>query len=206
MTPQQLANAIGCSVDRARKWQTHLINAMTKFGISGRVETASFLAQIAHESALLAVMEENLNYSAEGLAKTWPHRYAQNGKPNGLALRLHRNPRAIANNCYANRMGNGNEASGDGWLYRGRGAIQITGKNNYRACGLAIGIDLLRSPDKLLEPEYASLSAGWFWSINKLDAHDDDFNVLAETKLINGGTNGLAHRQALFNKAVRALS
>lgn len=206
MTPQQLANAIGCSVDRAKKWQPHLINAMQKFGISGRVETASFLAQIAHESAKLSVLEENLNYSADGLAKTWPHRYAQNGKPNGLALRLHRTPKAIANNCYANRMGNGNEASGDGWFYRGRGPIQITGKNNYIACGSAIGVDLLRSPDKLLEPEYGALSAGWFWHVNGLDKHDDDFDVLAETKIINGGKNGLKERQAFFNTALRALA
>lgn len=205
MTPEQLSSAIGCSLDRARKWQPHLIKAMTKFGITEKTEIASFLAQIAHESALLAVMEENLNYSAQGLAKTWPQRYSQNGQPNTLALRLSRNQQAIANNCYANRMGNGNEASGDGWRYRGRGAIQITGKNNYRACGLAIGIDLLNSPDKLLEPEYAALSAGWFWHVNGLDKHDDDFNVLAETKLINGGTHGLKERQELFNKAIRAL-
>lgn len=205
MTPAQLVNWIQCPLRIAEIWAPTLTAAMVRYGISGPNETASFLAQLAHESGHLTRMVENLNYSAQGLAATWPARYRDRttGKPNALAWNLHRRPEAIANNCYANRMGNGNEASGDGWRYRGRGPIQITGKNNYRACGQSIGVDLLANPDLLVDPKYGALSAGWFWQVNGLDKHDDDFCVLAETKIINGGTNGLADRQRIFDRIIK---
>jgi putative chitinase len=208
MSPTQLAAAIGCTLDRATKWHPHIAEAMARFDITTPNEMASFIAQLAHESAHLSRLEENLNYSADGLAATWPARYRDKAtsKPNQLALLLHRRPVAIANNCYANRMGNGDVATGDGWRYRGRGPIQITGKSNYERCGKAIGVPLLSNPDLLLEPRAGALSAGWFWHVNGLDKHDDDASVLAETKIINGGTNGLAERQKFFNIALKAFS
>jgi len=207
MVPSQLAKALSISILRAKLWADSLNAAMLKFGISGDIETASFLAQIAHESANLTRLTENLNYSAHGLAATWPARYRDKatGKPNAIAWNLHRRPEAIANDCYANRMGNGDAASGDGWRYRGRGPIMITGINNHRACGSAIGVDLLSNPELLLDPKYGSLAAGWFWQVNGLDAHDDDFSVLRETKIINGGTTGLDDRQKLFDKIIKVL-
>jgi putative chitinase len=207
MNIQQLAASIGCHVDRAAKWHPHLIAAMAKYGITTTEEIASFLAQISHESGMLAVLEENLNYSSDGLAKTWPGRYRDKatGKPNQLALMLHRRSISIANNCYANRMGNGDVASGDGWKYRGRGLIQLTGKAMYKKCGYAIGLDLINSPDLLLQPAAAAMSAAWFWHVNGLDQLDDDESILAETRVINGGTIGLIDRQKKFDKALSAL-
>ncbi len=208
MVPTQLARALMCSADRATLWCDPLNAAMRKFGIVGPIETTSFLAQISHESGNLSHFTENLNYSALGLCNTWPSRYRDHttGKPNALAYALHRRPTAIANHTYANRMGNGDEASGDGWRYRGRGPIMITGVNNYRKCGDAIGVDLLQHPELLLEPKYGALAAGWFWHVNGLDAHDDDFSVLRETKIINGGTTGLTDRQNQFNRILRVFN
>lgn len=207
MTIEQLAAAVGCHIDRAIKWHPVLMAAMQKFGITTINEQASFLAQISHESNRMASLEENLSYSAEGLAATWPARYKDKatGKPNQLAMLLHRKPISIANNCYANRMGNGDVASGEGWRYRGRGLIQLTGKTMYKKCGDAIGVDLIASPDLLLKPEYASLSAAWFWDYAGIDRFDDDEDVLKETRLINGGTHGQADRQKKFDQALSAL-
>jgi len=203
-----LALALGITETKASVWGPFLSTSMRMFGITGRAEIASFFAQIGHESNHLKSLEENLNYSAEGLANTWPTRYrdAKTLKPNTLALSLHRKPRAIANITYANRMGNGDAASGDGWTFRGRGLIQLTGRANYKACGDAIGLDLISKPDWLLFPEAACKSAAWFWQKMGLDALDDDLSVLAETKKINGGTIGLAERQRLFFKAFEALN
>jgi putative chitinase len=207
MNAQQLAAAIGCHIDRALKWFPHLTRAMEKYGITTVEEQASFLAQISHESNMLSALEENLNYSSDGLAKTWPSRYRDKvtGKPNSLAQLLHRRGISIANNCYANRMGNGDVSSGDGWKYRGRGLIQLTGRNMYKKCGDAIGLDLINKPDLLLQPEAAALSAAWYWHVSGLDALDDDESITAETRVINGGTNGLADRENKFKKALVAL-
>jgi putative chitinase len=104
---------------------------------------------------------------------------------------------------YADRGGNGDEASGDGWRYRGRGCIQITFKNNYARCGSALGLDLVTNPELLLEPLNAARSAGWFWKAYGLDAYDDDDDVTRETRIINGGTLGLADRKAIFDRALK---
>lgn len=207
LTLEQLAAAIGCHKDRAAKWLPHINEATRRFGIDSLNETASFLAQIAHESNRLATLVENTNYSADGLAATWPKRYRDpsTGKPNQMANYLHRKPMAIANHVYAGRMGNGGAETNDGYNYRGRGALQISGKTNYLHCGTALGIDLIHYPDKLQLPEVSALAAGWFWQANKLDAHDDDLSVLAETKIINGGTIGLADRDKKFKIALAAL-
>lgn len=207
MNTVQLAKALGCNLVIAQKWLNDLDAAMLQFGITSINEQASFLAQVGHESNGLSMLEENLNYSADALARVWPSRYAdpKTKQPNTLAVSLHRKPQAIANNVYANRMGNGPESSGNGWDYRGRGPIQITGLNNYSKCGAAIGFDLIHQPDLLLQPRAGSLSAGWYWHINNLDKYDDDLSMLAETKIINGGTNGLEDRERRFKMALSAL-
>jgi putative chitinase len=207
LTLTQLSQAAGCTLNVAARWLDPINQTLARFSIDTPNEVASFLAQIGHESGSLKRVIENLNYSASGLAATWPSRYRDRatGNPNRKALALHRKPIAIANDAYANRMGNGDAASGDGWRYRGRGLIQITGKNNYTKCGQFLGVDLISKPDLLGLAEYAALSAGWFWHVNGLDQLDDDLCVLAETKRINGGTNGLADREKRMRMALNAL-
>lgn len=207
LTLSQLSQAVGCTLNVAARWLDPINQTLAQFGIDTPNEVASFLAQIGHESGSLKRVIENLNYSASGLAATWPSRYRDRatGNPNRKALSLHRKPIAIANDAYANRMGNGDVASGDGYKYRGRGLIQITGKNNYTKCGEFLGVDLVGNPDLLGLAQYAALSAGWFWHVNDLDQLDDDLSVLAETKKINGGTNGLADREKRMRMALNAL-
>jgi putative chitinase len=172
----------------------YLEKYLVQFGITTPQKQAEFLAQCAHESAGFRVFEENLNYSADGLARTWPKRFhAPDGKPNELALRIARQPQAIANNIYANRMGNGDEASGDGWKFRGRGAIQLTGRENYSLIAKDTGLDCVNNPDLLSTPEGAILSACWYWKKNGIG---NSANFTEQTKRINGGLNGLADRQA----------
>lgn len=151
---------------------------------------AAFLAQCGHESGGLRLTEENLNYKAEALTRLWPKRF-----PPDVAARYARNPQMIANRAYCDRMGNGPEESGDGWAYRGRGLIQLTGKANYIACSDALGIDLVSEPDLVAQNPVAVLSAGWFWDRNGLNALADAEDILAMTKRINGGTIGLEDRK-----------
>lgn len=150
-----------------------------------------FIAQCAHETAGFTRLVENLNYSADGLAKTWPKRFSESGKPNALAIELHRKPADIANHVYANRMGNGDIDSGDGWLYRGRGLLQITGRYNYSQCAKDTCMNCENNPDILVDPYYAVESAVWFWEKKGLDRVND---VVYSTKIINGGANGLSDR------------
>jgi putative chitinase len=219
ITPQQLMAAIGCPFDLASRWAPVLSAAMDRFSINTPARQAHFLAQIAHESAGLTALAENLNYSADRLLRIFPAKF----KPSE-AEAFARKPAAIANRVYANRFGNGPESSGDGWRYRGRGLIQMTFRNNYRAAGEAMGIDLENNPDLLLVPRNAAFSAAWFWRIGaglRLSkaalAHGlkdgCDLNDLADkgdlagiTLAINGGLNGLAERTALFQRASKALA
>jgi putative chitinase len=114
-------------------------------------------------------------------------------------------PEKIANRAYADRMGNGNEASGEGWLYRGRGLIQLTGKDNYAAFSLGADNEALLKPDLVAEPELAALSAGWFWSANGLNSLADAKDVVGMTRRINGGTNGLDDRQIRYSRLIKVL-
>jgi putative chitinase len=157
---------------------------------------------MGHESADFTRLTENLNYSAAGLVKTWPKRFTEE-----TAQGYHRKPEKIANKVYADRMGNGNEASGDGWKYRGRGIIQITGKNNYVAFSNAKFDDLrlLEDPDYLLTPEGAVESACWFWTTNNLNEIAGAQNITLITKRINGGTHGLSSRIARYERAIDIL-
>lgn len=185
------------------KWAPILHEHMFANGINTKERIAMFLAQASHESGGFSRLVENLNYSAEGLAKTWPGRYASGGKPNDLAKKIARNPEMIANYTYANRMGNGGPESGDGWKYRGRGIFQLTGKANYQSFFYSVG--LRPEPEKLAEPELAIMSACWFWVNRKLNDAADAKDVAKATKIINGGSIGLEHRTKLYNQILRAL-
>ena len=210
--------AAGIKPEVARVWLPHVQAAMTRFGISTPRQVAGFLAQTAHESGGYTMLTENLNYRAATMAVCWPKRFAEQGPdnkplkdakganiPNKFAMTLEKHPEQLANVVYSSRMGNGPTESGDGWKFRGRGLKQLTGKDNYTRCGQSIGADLVANPDLLLEPEYAALSAAWFWSVNKCGALADADDFVGLTKKINGGTIGLADREKRY-RAVLAES
>lgn len=203
----QLVRATGCAFSTAARFVEPIRLTLERYEINTPKRIAGFLAQVAHESARFSRLVENLNYSADGLAKTWPNRFrGPDGKPNALALSLHRKPELIANHVYASRMGNGAPATGDGWKYRGRGLIQVTGKENYAACGKALGIDLLAAPESLESPLYAALSAGWYWHHRGLNAPADAGDMQRVTRIINGGTHGLQDRLAIYAEAQKVLA
>ncbi|HBP6650963.1 TPA: glycoside hydrolase family 19 protein [Pseudomonas aeruginosa] len=207
ITEQQLLQIFPNAGPQAGVFVGALHRGMTRFGITSPVRAAAFLAQIGHESAQLTRLVENLNYSARGLAATWPSRYlGADGQPNALAQRLARNPEAIANNTYANRNGNGDESSGDGWRFRGRGLLQITGRKNYRAAGAGLGLPLEAEPELLEQPEHAVRSSAWWWSANGLNGLADRGDFAAITRRINGGMNGQVERLELWERAKAVLS
>jgi len=179
------------------RFADHLAELMPKYGIDTPLRQRHFLAQLLHESGGFNAVRENLNYSVDGLLKTFPRHF-----PNRqLAEQYAKQPERIANRVYANRMGNGDEASGDGWRHIGRGLIQTTGKDNYTATSRALFGDdrLLRQPHLLEEPRHAVESACFFWKSNNLNALADRNDISAVTRRINGGLNGLADRQKYFN-------
>jgi putative chitinase len=181
-------------------WTAALVEVLPTYEINTPERIASFLAQCGHESAGFTVLQENLNYSAEGLNKIF-HKYfptLESAQPYA------RKPEMIANRVYANRMGNGDEHSGEGYKYRGRGPIQLTGKDNYAACSDFLFQDdtLLNDPDMLLDPEYALHSACWFWWKNDLNTFADSADLVTMTKRINGGTIGLDDRIKHYNEAM----
>ncbi|MFW4435990.1 glycoside hydrolase family 19 protein [Pseudomonas aeruginosa] len=184
-----------------------LNRAMLQFDILGAARQSAFLAQVGHESAQLTRLVENLNYSAQGLANTWPSRYrGADGRPSALALNLARHPEAIANNTYANRNGNGDESSGDGWRFRGRGLLQITGRKNYRAAGTGLGLPLEAEPELLEQPEHAARSSAWWWAAHGLNGLADSGRFALITRTINGGMNGQVERLELWERAKAVLS
>jgi len=176
---------------------------MKTFGIDTPVEIAHFLSQCGHESAGFKVVNENLNYSAKGLIGIFKKYFPTQA----LAEQYQRKPEKIANRVYASRMGNGDEASGEGFKFRGRGFIQLTGKQNYTAFGKSIGVDIAANPD-LVATKYPLLSAAWFFSKNCLAKCKDasDASVLAITKCVNGGTIGLNDRQKHFKEYYHLLA
>ncbi|TAN58604.1 MAG: glycoside hydrolase family 19 protein [Magnetospirillum sp.] len=177
-----------------------LTEACAEWGIDTPLRLAAFLAQIAHESGQLRALVENLNYSAEALLRVFPHHFdaVQAGA-------YARHPDRIASRGYANRMGNGDEASDDGWRYRGRGLIQVTGKTNYAACGTALGLNLIAQPELLEQPGPAARSAAWFWHRNGLNRPADARDIETITRRINGGLTGLEDRKAHYARACAAL-
>jgi putative chitinase len=195
MTYDQL-DALGID----HKWLAPLEETFAKYDISTPVRQAAFIGQCAHESGNFKTLQENLNYSAEGLMKTWPSRF-----PNkAIADQYARQPAKIAGKVYNGRLGNTSEE--EAAKYLGRGLIQLTGKENYDHCGLGIGVDLLSNPALLLEPRYAALSAGWFWNKKGLNALADAGDAVTITKRINGGALGLDDRLAKTDKALRVLA
>jgi len=197
----QLAAALGIAMERAQLWVDALNDAMERFQINTPERAAAFIAQIGYESELLTRLSENLNYSAEGLLETFSTHFTAEE-----AQQYQHKPIAIANRVYANRHGNGDEASGDGWRYRGGGLPQLTFKDNYRACGEAIGIDLIAKPDALNLPQNAALAGAWFWQTHGCNALADAGEFYQITKAINGGLNGLDGRLALWDSAKAALA
>jgi putative chitinase len=174
-----------------------LNKAMEHFEINNPNRIAMFLAQVGHESAGLTATKENLNYKAASLLKVFP-KYFRDKNPEEYA----HNPEKIANLVYSNRMGNGDEDSGDGYKYRGRGLIQLTGHDNYKHFSDSMGIDVDEAVTYLESPEGAAMSAAWFWNSRHLNAVADAGDILKATKLINGGTIGLEERKELYEEAL----
>lgn len=170
------------------------------YDIDNRKRVASFLAQVGHESANLTARVENLNYSSTGLRATFPKYFNP-----AQAAAYARKPQAIASRAYANRMGNGNEASGDGWTYRGKGLIMITGRRNTEAFAKWVGLSVDEANVYLLTEEGAVMGAIWFWTVNHLNALADADRITDMTKVINGGLIGISERKALWRKALSLL-
>ncbi|HML83173.1 MAG TPA: glycoside hydrolase family 19 protein [Thiomonas arsenitoxydans] len=202
-----LLEALGIRHALAVQWLPHISEAAHRYQIDANPRrVAAWLATIAHESARLTTLVENLNYSAEGLARTWPARYADiTGQPTQFAHKIARDPERIANHAYANRLGNGSAGSGDGWKYRGRGLIQITGRDNYARSGAELGLDLIARPEQLEQPFLAALSAAEWWSRNGCNQLADTGDMAAVTRRVNGGLNGLDDRLKLYSAALRYL-
>ena len=194
MTNEQLA-ALGID----SKWLEPLEETFAKYDISTPERQAAFIGQCAHESGNFKILQENLNYSAEGLMKTWPSRFPTKE----VADQYARQPAKIAGKVYNGRLGNTSEEEASKYL--GRGLIQLTGKENYDNCGKAIGVDLIGEPTLLAQPNYAALSAGWFWNKKGLNALADARDYDTMTKRINGGLIGLDDRKAKIAKALSVL-
>ena len=175
-----------------------ILDVVIKYKINTPLRLSHFLAQCHHESAGFNVVEENLNYSAEGLLKTFKKYFTQE-----QANEYAHNKVRIASRVYANRMGNGDEASQDGWLYRGRGYIQLTGKDNYSAFNDQLHEDILKNPD-LVATQYPMLSAAWFWDKNKINDMCDE-TIEDVTLAVNGGLIGIVDRSRLYYKYLNIL-
>jgi putative chitinase len=171
-------------------WDKHLNDAMQEFGIESVRAQAAFLATIGHESADFTDLVENLNYSADALCRIWPKKFSRDD-----SIAYARSPMRIANRAYANRNGNGDESSGDGARYIGRGLIQITGRANYDECGHTLGLDLVANPDLLLEPENAARSAAWYFALHGCAELADAGDFRGVSGVINCGNAHATERQ-----------
>ena len=181
------------AIELSKKYATLL----KKYGVTTAKRKAMFFAQLDHESGLKPI-SENLNYSADRLLVVFPKYFTKND-----VEQFARNPEKIANRVYANRMGNGNQNSGDGWKYRGRGFIQLTGKSNYSALSKDVGVDYVSNPDLLLNEADAMIAACWFWQKNNLNDYADWGDVKGATRDINGGFNGLADREEKYENYLK---
>ena len=181
------------------KWEQPLLDVFTKYNINTAQRQACFIGQCMHESAGFKVLEENLHYSSGALMRTWGSRFPDQDTADKYA----NNPEKIANKVYSGRMGNTED--GDGWKYHGRGLIQLTGKDNYANCGDSLGVDLIGNPVLLVTPEYACLSAGWFWNKHGCNELADVMDIETMTKRINGGTLGIDDRKAKIYKVMDAI-
>ena len=199
-TEQQLAQMIPGN-PYVPQWYKALCMILPEYGINTPARVAAFVAQCAHESGNFRLLKENLNYRAESLMKVWPSRF-----PNiEIARQYAMQPEKIANKVYSSRMGNGDEASGDGWAYAGKGLIQLTGKDNYSWFAASIETPLEQIPEYLQTFEGAVQSACWFWEANNLNQWADAGDILTLTKRINGGTIGLDDRIKHYKHALHVL-
>lgn len=187
-------------------WVEPIKLACERFEINTIRRAAAFIANMAHESGFIPGREEGLNYSALRLSQVWPGRFRlAPGVPNARALKYARNPQALANYVYAGRMGNGDEASGDGWLFRGTGPMQLTGRSNHAAFAAAMGLNVEQELDYIRTLEGGVMSAGWYWEHNDVNRLADTPGVEDETQRINGGQTGVDDRRSRFNRAVARL-
>jgi len=178
-----------------------------RFGILTPAQQASWIGQCGHECGNFRIMEENLNYRAPTLLKLFPKTpKRQWGFTPEEAAAYEKQPQRIANRIYSNRMGNRDEASGDGWRFRGSGFLQLTGHSNFYHAGQALGVDFVMQPELVRTPMYAAQTAGWFWQTHKLNQYADKGDFLTMTKRINGGTIGLEDRIKHINHALQVLN
>lgn len=182
-------------------WHHALVQLLPDYDINTPKRIAAFIAQCSHESGGFRVLTENLNYKAAGLRRIFPKYFPTDE----LAKQYEKQPSKIANRVYANRMGNGDESSGDGFRYCGRGLIQLTGKSNYQAFADSLEMKVQDVPEYLATFEGAAQSACWFWETNNLNKFADAGDILNMTKRINGGTIGLEDRQKHYNHALHVL-
>jgi putative chitinase len=193
--------------DTTEEWLLECVEPLNEalkfYEINNSERISMFLAQVGHESAGMSVMEENLNYSAQGLNKIFPKYFIRAGRD---ANAYAKKPEKIANVVYSSRMGNGNEASGDGYRYRGRGFIQLTGKSNYSAFAADMEMPLEEATAWLETAEGAIWSACWFWDSRELNKWADKSDILTVTKKINGGTIGLEDRKHHYEEALHIFS
>ena len=204
ITRAQLLAIMPNAASAAPQYLRPLGEAMGRYAIDRPARQAAFLAQLAHESGELRRVQENLNYSWEGLRKVFPRHFRSDAE----AQAYDRQPERIANRVYANRMLNGDEASGDGWRFRGRGPIQVTGRENYRKAGQALGFGLESDPDRMLDPATGCLAAAWFWhsrGLNTLADADSENGFREITRRINGGFLGLEERIHYWERARQVL-
>jgi len=180
------------------QWLDALNETFERFGIDTPKKQAAFIGQCGHECGNFKVLEENLNYRAETLRKLWPKRFPSIE----FAKQYERQPKKIANSVYSSRMGNRDEASGDGFRFRGRGCIQLSGHSSYYHAGKALGVDFVMEPDLVATPKFAALTAGWFWSTHGCNDIADRSDWILLTKRINGGTIGLEDRIKHINHAL----
>ena len=195
------------SVDKLQRlgigpqWVDPLNETFQRFNIVTSNQQAMFIGQCSHECGNFRLLEENLNYKAATLMKLWPRRFPTLEKANEFSG----NPKKIANSVYSLRMGNRDENSGDGFRFRGRGIIQLTGHSGYFHAGKALGVDFVANPDLVSTPKYAALTGGWFWSTHNLNAPADALDYIKCTKIINGGTIGLDDRIKHVQQALSVL-
>ncbi|TAA26574.1 glycoside hydrolase family 19 protein [Pseudoxanthomonas winnipegensis] len=218
ITDDTLARVMQVPVARVQRWTPHVNASMDEFGISTVKRAAGFLAEVGHESLSLSRTEESLVYSTAERIVTVFRRFDLNGDRKidqaelDFAKRFIRQPEALANFAYANRGGNGDRASGDGWRYRGRGPMQITLRNGYARAGARLGLDLVSDPDLLLDPAHGMRAAGAFWKDNGLNAWADAGDVLAMSRGVNLGDprskktpEGMEDRRTRFRRALDIL-
>ncbi|KVI93332.1 endolysin [Enterobacter hormaechei subsp. steigerwaltii] len=207
MDINQFRRAAGITEQLAARWFPHITAAMKEFGIEAPAHQAMFIAQAGHESRGFSRLVESMDYSIAGLADFVRYGRLTQGQANALGRRSYERvlpierQRAIANLVYSKR--NGNNGPNDGWFYRGRGLIQITGLNNYRDCGNGLKVDLVKHPELLAQDEYAARSAAWFFATKGCMKYTGD--LVRVTQIINGGQNGIDDRRARYITASKVL-